>query len=65
VARANSALVRWETSPVTLCWSPEPGRAIGEGVVECLAQDGATVAINHRVSAADAEQLVAELEKNR
>jgi Dehydrogenases with different specificities (related to short-chain alcohol dehydrogenases) len=51
--------------PVTLCWSPEPGRAIGKGVVECLAQDGATVAINYRVSAADAEQLVAELEKNR
>jgi hypothetical protein len=64
VARANSALVRWEP-PVTLCWSPESGRAIGKGVVECLAQDGATVAINYRVSAADAEQLVAELEKNR
>ncbi|MDU8991266.1 hypothetical protein [Streptomyces mirabilis] len=65
MARANSALVLWETSPVTLCSSPEPGRAIGKGVIARLAQHGATVAINNRVSAADAEQLVAELEKNR
>ncbi|WP_177324308.1 hypothetical protein [Streptomyces mirabilis] len=41
------------------------GHVIGKGVIECLAQAGATVAITYRVSAADAEELVAELEKNR
>ncbi|MFD3590781.1 SDR family NAD(P)-dependent oxidoreductase [Streptomyces sp. NPDC058683] len=40
------------------------GRGIGKAVAERLAQDGATVAINYRSSAADAEQLVAELKKN-
>ncbi|WP_326809845.1 glucose 1-dehydrogenase [Streptomyces scopuliridis] len=40
------------------------GRGIGKAVAERLAQDGATVAINYRSSAAHAEQLVAELKKN-
>lgn len=37
------------------------GGGIGRAVAERLAQDGATVAVNYRSSAADAEQLVAEL----
>ncbi|MGW4985783.1 hypothetical protein ACWERA_59030, partial [Streptomyces mirabilis] len=41
------------------------GRAMGKAAIECLAQDGAALAINYRISAAEAEQLIAELEKNR
>ncbi|GAA1913976.1 SDR family NAD(P)-dependent oxidoreductase [Streptantibioticus ferralitis] len=38
-------------------------RGIGRAVAVRLAEDGATVAVNYRSSTADAEQLVAELEK--